>query len=90
MSSAKTEISQTQRVLSTDIRAKIMRIVYDELCKLPETLATMEPEKRLNYVFKLLPHAAPYMDKLGATYGEPLNWDDVDLSGSPMHRGDDD
>lgn len=83
MSSAPTEITATHRVLSTDIRAKIMRIVYDELCKLPETLEQMEPEKRLNFVFKLLPHAAPYMDKLGATYGEPINWDGVDLSGHP-------
>lgn len=88
MSSAPTEITATQRVLSTDIRAKIMRIVYDELCKLPELLAEMEPEKRLNYVFKLLPHAAPYMDKLNPTYGEPLNWDGVDLSDAPLNRGD--
>lgn len=71
------------RVLSTDMRAKLMRIVYDELEKLPEQLEKMEPEKRINYVFKLLPYVAPKMDDMDATYGEPINWAGLDLSGHP-------
>ena len=65
-----------------------MQIVNDELSRLPELLAEMEPEKRLNYVFKLLPYATPEMDRLTATYGEPPCWDGVDLSDAPMNRGD--
>lgn len=83
MSSAPTETAAASRILSTDMRARLMRIVYDELEKLPQTLADMEPKERVNCLLRLLPFTAPKMDEMEATYGEPINWDGVDLSGHP-------
>ena len=82
MSSAPTEIQASSRVLSTDMRAKLMRIVYDELNKLPETLDKLEPKDRVDYLIKILPYAAPKMDEMEATYGEPINWAALDTSGA--------
>lgn len=79
----KTEMTAPQKILSTDMRARLMRIVYDELEKLPQTLADLEPAERVKCLVKLLPFAAPQVDKLGATYNEPLDWNAVDLSGRP-------
>lgn len=83
MSSAPTEIAAATRILSKDMRARLMRIVYDELEKLPQTLADMEPKERVNTLLRLLPFAAPKMDAMDATHGEPINWDGLDLSGHP-------
>lgn len=81
MSSAPTEIQASSRVLSTDMRAKLMRVVYDELDKLPATLEKMEPKARLDYLIKLLPYAAPKMDVLDPTHGEPINWAALGIGG---------
>lgn len=89
MSSAPTEIAAPTRILAKDMRARLMRIVYDELEKLPQTLADMEPTARVACVLKLLPFAAPKFDDLTATYGEPLDWEGVDISNNPLlHRND--
>ena len=82
MSSAPTEIAAATTVLSTDMRKRLMRIVYDELEKLPQTLADMEPRERVNCILKLLPFAAPKMNEMGANYGEPLQWVGFDMDGN--------
>jgi len=56
------------------LRDKIKAIVQAELETLAETLETLEPEKRLNIVCKLLPFVCPKVETVSHKEGEPFTW----------------
>ena len=56
-------------------RQLLKNIIHEELEKLPDTLKEMKPEKRLDYVIKLLPYALPKSSPVSTNYGEPTDWD---------------
>ena len=52
-------------------RQLLKNIIHEELEKLPDTLKEMKPEKRLDYVIKLLPYALPKSNPVSSNFGEP-------------------
>ncbi len=67
-------IEQTQ-TLTKDLRANLKTLVEKELNQLPETLATLPAEKRLEVLLKLLPFVLPKVESVGMTKGEPSSWE---------------
>jgi hypothetical protein len=63
-----------EKVLTSGLREKMKAIIQAELETLAETLETLEPEKRLNIVCKLLPFVCPKVDSISHQDGEPISW----------------
>ena len=63
-----------EKVLTSGLREKMKAIVQAELETLAETLKTLDPEKRLNIVCKLLPFVCPKVDSVSHKEGEPYKW----------------
>jgi hypothetical protein len=55
----------------SSIRETLKELVQKELAALPETLKSLEPEKRLNIVCKLLPFVLPKVEAIHSERGEP-------------------
>jgi len=70
----KTETEKPQTI-TKDLRATLKTIVEKELNQLPETLASMAPEKRLEVLLKLLPFVLPKVESVAMTKGEPTSWE---------------
>lgn len=60
-------------VKGRDLRATLRQIVEKELDSLPETLADLEPQKRLELIVKLLPYTVPRVDKVASSTWEPFD-----------------
>lgn len=60
-----------------DLHAQLKRIVADELDRLPDTLAKMEPAQRAKFLLQLLPYVAPKIETVSEGYGEKVafGWD---------------
>jgi hypothetical protein len=58
-------------ILTTDLRKTLKAILKTEIEKLPEYLETLEPEKRLNVICKLIPFVLPKVESVTHTLGEP-------------------
>lgn len=61
--------------LASDLRATLKSIVEIELNQLPETLAALPAEKRLEIVLKLIPFVLPKVASVEMDKGEPVVWD---------------
>lgn len=70
----KTETEKPQ-TLTKDLRATLKTIVEKELNQLPETLAAMAPDKRLEVTLKLIPFVLPKVASVEMTKGEPISWE---------------
>lgn len=64
-----------EQTLTKDLRATLKTIVEKELNQLPETLAALPAEKRLEIVLKLIPFVLPKVASVEMTKGEPTSWD---------------
>ena len=62
--------SQSQESLSTNIRKKLKEIVETELSEFPKQLHSLEPEKRLTLLCRLLPFILPKVESVHVEYGE--------------------
>jgi hypothetical protein len=63
--------AEVPRPLVSSIRETLKELVQKELAALPETLKSLEPEKRLNIVCKLLPFVLPKVEAIHSERGEP-------------------
>ena len=54
------------------MRAILKGLVANELELLPETFEKLEPEKRLDFVLKLLPYVLPKVEAVSMYKNEPL------------------
>lgn len=63
------------QLLTSDLRATLKLIVETELNQLPDTLAALSPEKRLETVLKLIPFVLPKVASVEMDKGEPVVWD---------------
>lgn len=61
--------------LTKDIRANLKTFVEKELNKLPETLAVLPTDKKLDLLLKLLPYVLPKVESVSMNKGEPSSWD---------------
>ncbi len=65
--------------LTKDLRATLKSIVEKELNQLPEKLAALAPDKKLDVLLKLLPYVLPKVESVSMTKGEPSVWEiDID------------
>lgn len=62
---------EQQQVITLDLRETLKQIIKNEIEKLPQTLATLEPQERLNVLCKLLPYVFPKVEAVHITEGEP-------------------
>lgn len=62
----------TPNVLTREMRLILKNIVAEELATIRETLAKMEPDKRMEVILKLLPYVLPKVEPVIMEKGEPL------------------
>lgn len=60
-------------ILTKDIRANLKTFVEKELNQLPETLAALPADKKLDVLLKLLPYVLPKVESVSMTKGEPTS-----------------
>lgn len=63
----------TPNVITREVRVVLKRIVSNELEHLEQTIADMEPAKRLEIVLKLIPYVLPKVNPVAMYHGE--DWD---------------
>lgn len=63
------------KIMITDLRDSLKRVIQNELIKLPEQLEALEPKERLNVVCKLMPYVFPRVDAVHLKEGEPFSFD---------------
>lgn len=68
-------VTDQPQTLTKDLRANLKSLVEKELNQLPETLAALAPEKRLEVLLKLLPFVLPKVESVAMTKGEPTSWE---------------
>jgi hypothetical protein len=61
--------------LTRNLRDTLKSIVEKELDQLPEILAALPPEKKLDVLLKIMPFVLPKVASVEMTKGEPLDWD---------------
>lgn len=59
-----------------DVRELLQSIILNEIESLPLRLETMDAEKRLNFVCKLMPYVFPKVETIEPSEGECENWYD--------------
>ena len=64
-----------EKIMITDLRDSLKRVIQNELIKLPEQLEVLEPKERLNVVCKLMPYVFPRVDTVHLKEGEPFSFD---------------
>jgi hypothetical protein len=62
----------TPNRLTSELRAILKGIVYDELQKLPEALAELPKKDRIDVTLKLLNYVCPKVKDIKYNIGEPL------------------
>jgi hypothetical protein len=68
-------IDTKEKIMITDLRDSLKRVIQNELIKLPEQLEVLEPKERLNVVCKLMPYVFPRVDTVHLKEGEPFTFD---------------
>ena len=58
------------------IHARLKQVIRDEVEKLPQLLAELTPQERVNAILELLPYCAPKLEKVNADFGEGNAWDE--------------
>lgn len=64
-----------EKIMITDLRDSLKRVIQNELNNLPEQLEGLEPKERLNMVCKLMPYVFPRVDTVHLKEGEPFTFD---------------
>jgi hypothetical protein len=63
-----------EQVFTMNLRETLKQIMQQEIEKLPETLAALEPKERIALVCRLLPYVVPKVEAVSPTEGEPISW----------------
>lgn len=64
----------TPNKLTAELRKKLKTIIDAELDRMPDLLAGLEPEKRLELTIKLLKFALPMVTPVNSCADEPINF----------------
>lgn len=67
-------VNEQTETLTSNLRVKLKMIVESELNQLPDTLAALPPDKRLEIVLKLIPFVLPKVASVEMDKGEPITW----------------
>ena len=64
-----------EKIMITDLRDSLKRVIQNELIKFPEQLEALELKERLNVVCKLMPYVFPKVNTVHLKEGEPFTFD---------------
>lgn len=64
----------TPNKLTKELRSILKNIIENELLTIPKNLESLEPEKRIEIVIKLLPFVLPKVVSIEMDDGEPMDW----------------
>lgn len=68
-------VDTKEKIMITDLRDSLKRVIQNELIQLPEQLEVLEPKERLNVLCKLMPYVFPRVDTVHLKEGEPFTFD---------------
>lgn len=61
-----------QGKLTTELRTQLKLLIEVELERLPDYLATLPDQERLQVILKLLPYVLPKVQQVNSSEGEPF------------------
>ncbi len=61
----------TPNVITSEMRSILKQLIANELERLPATLESMEPEKRIDVILKLIPYVLPKVEPVPMGHSEP-------------------
>lgn len=67
-------MKKNEPILTESLRETMKGIMQQEIKKLHEHLAKLQPKERLEIVLKLMPYVFPKVEAVKVDQGEPLNW----------------
>ena len=67
-------MKKKEPILTETLRETMKTIMQQEIEKLPDQLAKLQPKERLEIVLKLMPYVFPKVEAVKASEGEPVNW----------------
>lgn len=67
-------MKKKEPILTETLRESMKTIMQQEIEKLPEQLAKLQPKERLEIVLKLMPYIFPKVEAVKANEGEPIKW----------------
>lgn len=62
----------TDKPMARGMRDTLKALVQSEIEKLPEQLAKLPANERVNVLCKLMPYVFPKVDAVSVSYGEPF------------------
>ena len=69
----------SKNAVTRQLREKLKNLIDSELENLPDLLAEMEPQARLDLIVKLLPYALPKVQSISSSAHEPFEMAGVDF-----------
>ena len=66
--------TETNEVITQDLRANLKKLIAKELDNLPEYLEILPAKDRLNYLIKLMPYVFPKLETIRHNNGESSDW----------------
>ena len=67
--------TEKEKVITADLRDTLKDVMKKEIENLSATLEALEPEKKLDFIIKLMPFVFPKVDTVKASHGEPWKSD---------------
>lgn len=62
-------------LITKELRKELKEIVFNELQELPRRLESLNNEKRLEVLFKMMPYVFPKVNPFSSNPGEPIDFD---------------
>lgn len=68
---------EKEKILTKDLRTSLKELMQKEMKGLPKLIESLEPEKRINILCKLMPYVYPKVENISSKDGEPfsMDWD---------------
>jgi len=66
----------TPNRLTKDIRLKLKDFVFNEISYISDNVVSLDNEKRLEFLIKLIPYVLPKVENVHYSENEPFNIDD--------------
>lgn len=63
-------------VVTKDIRLKLKDFIFNEIDNISDTIKTLDNDKRLEFLIKVLPFALPKVENVHYSENEPFNIED--------------
>jgi len=68
-------VKEKEPILTKDLRVSLKELMQKEIKGLPKLIESLEPEKRINVLCKLMPYVFPKVENVSPKEGEPFSID---------------